>query len=394
MINETCALSGFSIVPRDPVKLLFLTRSPYVESDQKYFCRGHYHNDQWFVRTPPITAVYDDYRRCKFKKNYITKIIEDVFAKDVYEEPFGHNQFHATGVFANPSIEQLIEAADQGRLRVRYHYVEPKVPEHFPTWRKIRDVLLAAGLKIMINDDDKAYNVQEIGEGIVYVHFNAFGGTTKEVKRVQPLLKDYDSKFVLENETNPVSECGLLVVPKGTFDDPAILASEFIKRIQDILSRNHPLDRSRTARLQPVKTVMVRQDVWELYRDVGWKTYEKLDYSVAGWQETLQQVINEEDTLTCGMLMGLPISGVPYTEHLKELIKSKRTKSDTAEIFAETCRVETTMAQICQAWQIPASAGTEPRWDLHKKLNTGLKKIITEAIKSRKTELERFPRNH
>lgn len=116
--NEICALSNLIIAPGTPVRVLFLTRNPYVVSDMHEDYRGIYHYDQWFARTPPIKGRYGDYGRCDFEEDSISHLIEECFQKDVVERPFGFNQFHAGDVTKTKDIHHFLNAASQGRLLV------------------------------------------------------------------------------------------------------------------------------------------------------------------------------------------------------------------------------------------------------------------------------------
>ena len=124
--NETCAISGLPIGCGDLVKLVFLSRNPFCSADEHFYHRGCYHYDHWCMRTPPISGKYDDYGRCKFKENYLTRLIEKMFIDDIVELPFGFNQYHAHSVPKKPTIHQLLDAAWQGRLLVRDTYFSEK----------------------------------------------------------------------------------------------------------------------------------------------------------------------------------------------------------------------------------------------------------------------------
>jgi len=402
--NETCAISGLSIECGDPVKLVFLVSSTRCESGEYYYKRGCYHYDHWFLRTPPISGKYDDYGRCAFKESFLTKLIEEMFALDVIEEPFGHNSCHAVPVPNKPNMSQLLDAAWEGRLRVRDTYFStPKVADHIPTWQKVKEILQQADFKIMEKRNDAAYNAQPVRDGVVYVHFNSYENTTKKIQKVNKLLSEqYDCRIVYEHG-NKEGECGLIVSVKGAFADNTLLSNLSLPRIKVDLEES-PKNLSVRPYKLPVVAVMIREDVWNLYRDTPWSvSWRNEDRSAAGFKQQISNIMNnkmEEDDLMSGYRLRekiretfvyLPLV-TSLGDHLSHLLENKKLgknqREEAIKVFAEAARVEATMSQLSQAWQVPILAGQEPEWELHQQINTGLRSIIDSTIERYKEESE------
>lgn len=69
--------------------------------------------------------------------------------KDVVERPFGFNQYHETGVLKKHGLDNFIKAAWDGRLLVKDgDSDEPKMPPHFPTWKKVHQIFRKAGMQL------------------------------------------------------------------------------------------------------------------------------------------------------------------------------------------------------------------------------------------------------
>ncbi len=388
--NETCALSGINIGCGDPVKLLFLTQNPYLMCDQHEAKRGCYHYDQWFCRTPPITGKYDDYGRAAFKDGPIPKLIAAVFDKDTIERPFGHNQYHAHPVTHGKGLGHYIEAAWDGRLLVTDDYGRDHtpVPDAWPTWERVHEMLRAAQLKIMGSDDSAGYNAQPVLPGIVCVHFNSYNDNTKKLKRVEEVLAEkYDTKLVLQHEDNPKGEMCLIVTAKGAFKNTKLLHQGHIYRAA---LDNHPENNRpswRKDRQLPVLAVMVRQDVWDVYCTLhippGWRDFANsvgdfrtrietcLKAEGEGDDEEMRQIIREMNLNQSlrEVFVNIPFMTMP-AEHLKAAAKDKKFKGmdDLVQSLAELARVEFVLATLNQAWHVPALGGQDTFWEEQKNL--------------------------
>lgn len=411
--NEICALSGLQIQPGTKVKCVFLTRNPYVDAGNKFAQRGCYHYDQWFLRTIPIDGVYDDYGRATFEDNYVVKLIEQQFAKDVVQTPWGCNQYHQHGTFENPSIDQLFELASQGRLRVydggaeRSKKVE--LPEEYPTWQRVRDLIVSKKLKFMTAEGVDAYNAQHITDGVVFVDFNSYGDNKKKLEKVNKILAEkYDTKFV--GKYKPEDIDGIIVAPKGAFKDLSVLHRLHDQDLTNALD-NHP---ERPASLfnvrnyLPVLAVMIRDDVWQEYVKIKYDGNEYEGYNIPSVKVIAEQIrplvddsITPEDIsqkeldemtpeLRAKFLASIRrmITSVGEREYfatipfqitascaLSAKIENKKDQDDLIQRLAETARVERVMSWCQYSWHIPCLGGQTEVWDLKEKIAGIVKKI-------------------
>jgi len=419
--NETCALSGLNISPGTLVKLLFLTQNPYIASDEHEAQRGCYHHDQWFVRTPPVVGIYDDYGRCQFKDDSISKLIAEVFSEDIVERPFGFNQYHAHPVAKGQDIHHYLTAAWDGRLLVYDGYSNSKRKEdtshlHWPTWRKVQNALAAARLPIQDDEGKKGYNAQPIEDGVVVVTFNDYGDTTNQLKKAANILeKHYDTRIVYRHADRQDDGC-LLVVHKGAFENKTIITS---KRE---VSFDHPERRVDKVRQLPTLAVMARTDVWDVYCNSeyeGWngpvdsvknivekirqcypdpkpvpKIKKKKLTGVAAVQaevektkEEIARVVAEIDgrSRKYGLSMDIPFQTVAQT-HLEFASNKKnfKKKDELIKRCAELFKVERIMELLHHSWHIPPLGGQDGAWELR----TNLLSQIT-AISQKELEQER-----
>jgi hypothetical protein len=204
--NEICALSGLQIQPSTKVKCVFLTQNPYVACGQQFARRGCYHYDQWFLRTVPIDGVYYDYGRAEYDHNYLTELIEKQFSEDIVVTPWGHNKYHSHGVFDNSSIEELFKLASQGRLRVydsgrERHKIQP-LPCGYPTWQRIRQLIVDFDLEFMDSKGEESYNAQDISPGVVFVSFNSYGDNKEKLEKINEILigQHYSESEIMDNK--------------------------------------------------------------------------------------------------------------------------------------------------------------------------------------------------
>lgn len=393
--NETCALSCLPITCGDPVKLLFLTRNPYATTcderfAQRFAQRGCYHNDQWFVRTPPINGQYADYGKCDFEESYTTKLIEKTFSIDVVELPFGYNEYHAPPVPANPNIHQLLEAAWEGRLLVRDgDSPKPKVPDNFPTWKKIHALLKEHKFPIMHEENRQGYNAQDAHYGIVTVYWNEYADQDQHLDEIIPLLsKDFDVKkhtFGMENV--------LLVVPKSGFENLSIFFDD--SKIKSILENPKP---SKVPKILPVLAVMIRQDVWDLFKNAKFKrSWIDQDLSIEGFKHKAKKLIDsyiEQSKNEFMKFFNTDIRSIPYqtslAEHFKQIPNLPLpTESELEELTTncgELTRVEMIMSSSNHSWNIPSTSGQETNWKIQKEINGGFAKIAQTALKIEKDQ--------
>jgi hypothetical protein len=421
--NETCALSNFNIGPGDPVRQLFLTQNPYIVCDEYNAYRGCHHSDQWFVRTPPIKGVYEDYGACKFEEGPITDLIVSCFRDDVVERPYGFNQYHAHDITKTKDISHFISAAEQGRLLVfdayfdEYQRSHVVLPEGVPTWERLHAEFKEAGLPIQSEVENfKGYNAQSIELGIVAVTFNDYSSEVKKLNDVITLLlPKYDCKLVYTHEESKYDPC-LLVMQKGALENPSLITSLRNNQVKQI-SMTHPsIIRMGKTRTLPVLAVMIREDVWQKYCTVDDKddkyAFRKLN-SPDGVYVKLKQKFEKLEAMPkdvtrmsvkeqiawfrvkrecCDVgrefFVDLPFQTGVGT-HIKKAIEIKdfAGKEELLRSCAELSRIECVMGRLKQPWYIPPMGGQEGNWALRTALFSNLfelsQSILREEMKER-----------
>ncbi len=401
--NETCALSNLNIGYGTPVRLLFLTRNPYVSSDQREDQRGCYHYDQWFVRTPPIKGEYADYGRCAFDESPITELICKCFQKDVVERPFGFNQYHTGDVTKTKGIHHFLQAAWQGRLLVKdggdippsqgclpKHHTSKKLPPEFPTWQRVHAILKAAKLPIQleskISEGQAGYNAQPVMRGVVCVTFNSYGDHTKHFeKAIKVLDKHYDCKVVYQIPERKYEGC-IMVTVKGGFDNTALLHNDSF--VQNMLNR-HPEHRNEPRQL-PVLAVMVREDVWQAYSNVVGDRIPTVKSIVARLKKTpakrgipeLDDIIAETDFRDTFVSLPFQITVGTHVIAVKNGNFPAEFQDELLNGCAELARIEIVMAHLHQPWYIPPLGGQEGAWALRTKVLSKILDISKKELKA------------
>ena len=402
--NEICALSGLPISYNDEVRLLFLTRNPYIEADQHESQRGCYHYEQWFLRNPPIKGKYDDYGRCDFGDNAISRLVNDVFQGDVVERPFGFNRYHAGDVTKAKGIHHFLHAAWQGRLLVKdfgsnYWYFrkgEKKPPIGFPSWEKIHSLLKEAGLPLQLDSNDdsgqKGFNAQPVIDGLVCVTWNSYSNEEENLDNARKLLENY-YECHLAYEHEPKGNPCLMVAPLGASDNPSILDAKVT--YEEI--EKHPSSRRMRGKREsslPVLAVMVLEDVWQEYCNIdiadGYRDAlsvsdlaEKIREAVKGVKDGSLGVHKAEIALR-GVFTDIPFQTMIGTHLDKCLESDKYSDSEKEEVLqacAEAARVEVVMGILHQAWHIPSLGGQINEWEIRAKLLDSMAGIARKRIK-------------
>jgi len=379
--NEVCALSGLPITYQDKVKYLFLTQSGKA--------RGCRHFSGWTLRTPPLSGTYDDGGGCIFteKTNVLTALIWDVFQDDLVECSYGKNSYHDLPVLKSFSVQQLAMAAWKNRLFVKDSYQRARLPERFPTWDKVQNLLTAAGIKVMTNVTaiDDAYNAMAIQDGIVYVTRNSYRNKKSHFDCVLSALSEtYDCQYISKH-----SEIGVYVLPKGALENKALLLQE--EKINSLLQYT-PMDWTPDPIPNKVVGVMVLEEVWDAYKNCSAPSVlrEQIFKCMKGetekykMRESLRYVFEQE------------AFAVSHIEHLLEFFFGQQEQlTDLSHLgdadyvldtYGEVAAVESTLERLCQAWNPPCIGSQDRNWDIHKKLNQAVGEIIDNRIKSEEEE--------
>ena len=405
--NETCAISGLPIVINDPVKLVFLTSSPlYCRS---LLGRGCNHHDHFSLRTPAISGIYDDYGKCKFEKNPLVDFIVGSFSKDVVEMPFGFNQCHDLPVPENPNIYQLLEAAWEGRLFVTERLGRTK-SSNFHTWKDVRQILIDNKIKIRNDENSDGYNVQQLEDGICFVHHlsESYKDSKKMIKNIEGLFSEnFDTRFV---ESHQKYEHGFLVMPKGSIENPEMILDKARECIANTM-KNPNSRQIKYAEDLKVYAVMIRQDVWDVYKNAEYEISYRpdFDFSLEGISKKLHefcqnigeskkaedpesevfvrlQLIRSQGEFNryFSLLPGVVTIGSHFCDLMSNLEIPEEQKDQLVEVFVETAKVDLIKRQLHESWYIPTIPGQEPEWELRKHINSEFGKIIDKKIQEYK----------
>jgi len=155
--NYTCCVSGLPIGAGDPVRYILLQASPFSE-------RGEYANgaEEWYVRTPPIRAEYNDYGSIEDCKNpSIQRLWLEAFKLDLVEKGLGDNTVHDVPARKGMTFDELLDATQECRVEVlalegkrpKFSFM-PKsvVPKGIPTLRRVENIIRTAGLTITLDE--------------------------------------------------------------------------------------------------------------------------------------------------------------------------------------------------------------------------------------------------
>lgn len=363
--NEACALSGFSVTPNTPVRVVFLTQNPYVVSDGHEAKRGVHHNEQWFVRTPPFKAKYDDYGRVRFDDTPITDLIVKCFHDDAVERPFGFNEYHDPPVNPNnKDIHHFLEAAYEGRLRVRNgsfsvaRMGREKTPENFPTWQGIRDLLRE---KFHIKEGkEEGYNAQEVAPGLVCVHYLGQNDKSRLTKARALLEEKYD---VNQREDRLEGGHFLMVAPKGVYSGDILLHDheKTLKLLNSTPKSNLNPDLS-------VMSVVIREDVWKLYRDLKQSRHMRYEDLIGQINKMVEAVKGSSSfsLFMSGVEQYVPGQVTPMA-HLSRCLEDDvnfPAVNDLIETIAEMSLIETAMYAMHQSWHIRQLGSQEEGWGI------------------------------
>lgn len=225
--DMTCAVSGLPIGCGDPVRYLLLCHGPYHRPGKS----AVYTTDEWHPLTPALETTYDDYGRIgDLAPTFMRRAWRAHLRKIVVSRPLGDNSCHDVAVHRGSTVRQMLEAASEGRLRVRqrrafdprsgvHRYleeikrqngeaVEEKLatakgpPATIPTWRRVRRILRDANLAA-------EYRAFPIGYARVMVACVGYGEFSKRAEVAGAMAA---AGFVTQPQERPY-EKGVVVMP-------------------------------------------------------------------------------------------------------------------------------------------------------------------------------------
>lgn len=369
--NESCAISNLPILWKDKIRQFFLVEnsSPSING------RGIYVDDKWFVRTPSLKGTYDDYGRCELEPTNVIDSIVRLFDEEVYELPFGFNQYHDVDVTKNKGLDHYFNAAQEGRLQLpNYFYREEKHPERFPTWKKIHDILRNLGFPIQLDSLEKVgqegYNAQQLVPGVVclsYVNINhSLGQRNLKLFEAQEILQDIYYCKIFEERNERV----LLIYPKDTERSIEELFDKE-KAIQHL--KNPEYDRRQRSKLLRVCSVMVREDVWQslckienelTIKERINKTKKHLNSSIFDPESGWSSRVLETSVIT----------------HIKKE-ENEEARDEMIQSYAELLHIQDIMFRTNRCWYVPTLGRQDSEWDLQLSVFSAFSKIARKEKK-------------
>ena len=284
--DSTCGISGLPISAGDPVRFMLLTENPYEKN------RVHYDmHDEWFPRTFPIRARYDDYGSVEeYDMNASTRLWMEGFKVDLIQRGWGDTPSHDIPTSKTMTFDELRMALQEGRVIVRSgahlmgskESTRLKVPNGIPTRERITKAIKSAGLPLSTKCYEKGYLVDRLSFGEIRVRYEGAEGA--EIFNSPEPLSSLQ-KHLLGYAT-------MVTCPTGNSQRPELLV--------------RPLPTSRLVRIRGksrkplrVKPLMIREDVWEQLLSLSYNepksqvTYTIEDFYKliqTSWEETLKAI--------------------------------------------------------------------------------------------------------
>lgn len=394
--NETCVLSGLPVVPGDRVRLLLIAENPYAETDSREATRGVYPSDNWFCRTPPLAGEYADYGRTALDPVPAVDLVAALLSVDAVRRPRGDNPYHDPPVQAGRPLAHYLEAAWEGRLQV-WDRRPADPPPHWPTPDRVEVRLRDARLRLQADGHKSGYTYVPVRPGVVAVHVGGFGDARRRLDKAKAaLVKAYACRLVSLAPDSTYETC-LIVAPKGAFAAPERLAdTAAIRRDLTTHPRAAVVTRPRAV---SVLTVVVREDVWRVYRDVpvtpGWgekrwitaktleaalrktydaqEEYERKTAAAVGGDELAAAIRRLSDaTLDADVFPAVGGQTGPAAHLWHSARTSFPDKDGLLAACGELAKVLLVMARLNRPWFVPCLGGQETHWDLHRRVLSGL----------------------
>ena len=247
----TCSVSGLPIHAGDNVRFMLLSSSPYTDGSLMCTMSG-----DWFPRTFPIKAKYNDYGSVKdVEEGLGPELWMDGFQIDLLSVGVGENTCHDIRTSKDMSFAHMLSALQEGRIKVRSDVGDErsrikrvesligrkyKTPVGIPTMQRVRKLLEENGYA-------KGYLVDKLRYGHIRVRWDGlsgdYGKDLQKLKKVQKLFKDYATVLAAGKGMNKVD---LRVFPLPNTPEYYGPGSSFKK--------------------EPLRVVqsMIREDVWQV----------------------------------------------------------------------------------------------------------------------------------
>lgn len=251
--SYTCTISGLPIEAGDEVRILLLSESPYNEM----VCTI---NDRWFPRGFPLKAKYNDYGSVEeVEEGPARDLWLDALKIDLRKRGWGDNSAHDVPTSKDMSFDDLLNAVQEGRVKVRDNvgdstiekrverFYKDGVPKGVPTLKRIEKVIADASLSSFGGWGKEGYLVDVPQYGTVRIRWHGegekYGKDAEALALVQPLLDEYAAVIRAGHGSYAHDAEMLVFVKPGTKD-------------------YHGSSKEKKKSLL-VQQAMIREDVWQ-----------------------------------------------------------------------------------------------------------------------------------
>ncbi len=317
--NATCCASGLPIGDGTPVRFFLLGKSTGGVRGQ-----GLEITSEWFPRTFPLRAVYDDYGSVeKVETGIQQELWLEGLRYDVQEIGWGDNQYHDPPVSKGMSFDEMLTILRKGRLnaervsdlsilhqlsreeRIRGQMVRAGLPKEYvpqaakpiakvveeqdkkvwepengvPTIQRVCHQIATSGLSLYtMQSDQHGYMVSEERPATVLVRWSGSNFDANHQERLNALLPVLSSSYAC-----------MVTVGSGDNDTEVVVRPKAGLKTKEGWPVRQYLPRPEKDPYIPIQMAMIREDVWQALIDLGRRV--PVDYSTKApaWKRAIRK---------------------------------------------------------------------------------------------------------
>lgn len=396
----TCAISSLPINGGTAVRCILLTQSPY----EKYGM-----SSEWFPRTFPIRAKYNDYGSIEDIADGVGKDLWLHGLKyDLVSVGVGENTCHDVMTCKDMSFEDMLLAIVEGRLLVRREMhglnqaifelpeysmkMKVPVPVGVPTIKRVRKILECNGYKVRGEYCTGGYVIDKRGYGEIRIRWEGIGDEYgKDIEKLEELRGILEREYII----SIIAGRGLNVV-------------DLMVQVKPGTKGYHGRAKYSRKPLQ-VSMMMVREDIWQeiLKKDIRtWGKKVSLKEEKEQMYEyykrcftSLQKIMTDNNPIHFMEMMDIDNNGVacylyrsemPFTmglnEHLLLLLKMGKGLEEVKgylDEIAEFVHIWRYMQGLRWNWRPSNESGPQdPEWEKELEFRKMAMKICQKEYKS------------